>query len=131
MATNYKLYLYLTRRDKKGMQLLSTFTANTSFAPTRVSDIEALNIQPPELAKQIIAAVEANKMLWEPWIEGVENYQVLLQSLTNRGYTKVPLYANPAYSAPIQIVNNVSQVKTASVQLKDAAVARTMLRKQS
>lgn len=91
-----KLYLYLARRDRKGIMLLSTFPAPKDVRPTRVADINSLNL-PPKLTKEITETVHENRMLYEPWIESANSFGDLKNSLKKRGYRNLPLNQSPMH----------------------------------
>lgn len=91
-----KLYLYLARRDRKGIMLLSTFPAEKDVHPTRVADIKKLNL-PPKLTKEISETVHDNRMMYEPWIESANSFGDLKQSLKKRGYRNLPLNQSPMH----------------------------------
>lgn len=88
-----RLYLYLARRDKKGMKVLATFKGPL-YPATRVTDIESLNM-PKDLERKVARMIHEERMLWEPWIEGVESYNDLRDSLRGRGYSNIPSFHTP------------------------------------
>ena len=119
-----RLYLYLGRRDRKGLKLLSTFSSSQKINPTRVSNIDSLNL-PSDLTNQIKQSVEDNKMMYEAWIETSSSFQELKNSLKARGYKNLPLSQSPIHMmAPKQI----GEEKGTSVPIKGQ---RTMLRRGS
>ena len=85
-----KLYLYLTRRDRTGVKLISVFPAPHPVPPTRLADIKTLNL-PSELSLEIDKTINTNRMLFEPWVQSASNYQELKESLKNRGYKNIPI----------------------------------------
>jgi hypothetical protein len=89
-----KLFLYLARRDKKGMELLASFSKNIKCPPTRVKNIKDLTL-PSNLEAEITKIVYEKRMLWELWIESSEDYKTLCNSLTKRGYKNVSHSAVP------------------------------------
>lgn len=91
-----KLYLYLGRRDRKGMMLLSTFPASSPVPPTRVTDLSKLQL-PHHLTKEIQDTIHENRMEYEPWIESAKNFQDLKASLKKRGYKNLPLQQAPKH----------------------------------
>ena len=93
-----KLYLYLTRRDRTGMKLVSMFPAPHSVPPTRLADIKKLNL-PSELSSEIEQTINKNRMLFEPWIQSASNYQELKESLKRRGYKNLPITMSPMHEA--------------------------------
>jgi len=101
-----KLYLYLARRDKKGLKIISIFphAEGTDFPPTRVQDIQNLNL-PSTIEPNVSKAVHDNRMMWEPWIEAASSYQDLKASLKARGYSNLPIHSMPMHTnAPAKSV---------------------------
>jgi hypothetical protein len=90
------LYLYLARRDKTGVKVLSIFQSNKVYPATRVTDVESLGL-PAGLQESISSAVHNDRMLWEPWVESADNYEELKKSLRERGYSGVPQYSMPKH----------------------------------
>ena len=90
-----KIYLYLARRDKSSIRILSILGFGICL-PTRLNDD---NLQRLSLgyAKEsnILNIVTSEKMDWELWVESSESFQSLKQSLSQRGYRGFPLNDNP------------------------------------
>lgn len=112
-----KNYLYLARRDKKGIKILLVINGDKS-SPTRINP-DHLNI-PSNLKQQIIQSINDNKMLWEPWLEGAENYTTLKKSLILRGFSNIPTTMMP-------VLGN----KTKSDIKIDGTKVKTMMKKLS
>lgn len=115
------IYLYLTRRDKKGFKLLSVFSGDCAL--TRVSDWRMLRL-PVEIEGKIKAEVDSNKMLWEPWIEGASSFVALRESLTSRGYRSLPAH-------PGSIHVDLTHLKSKEKVIAFVEKKKTMLRKPS
>ncbi len=126
-----KLYLYLARRDKKGMRLLSTFNENVDMPPTRVSDIKQLSL-PETMEKEISRTVYENRMLWELWIQSAESFQGLKQLLKKRGYKKLPMVSAPMHThkLPKLIYSDSPKPVTLRPTVKDFKIYKTMVRKK-
>ena len=90
-----KIYLYLGRRDKTEVKLLSIFNGQT-LPPTRIANIKDLNL-PKSLETKISATIHQNRLMWEVWIEGAENTAQLRNNLLKRGYKDVPLTGRPLF----------------------------------
>ena len=84
-----KIYLYLGRRDKKGVAILSVLHG-PSVPPSRVPDIARLGL-PRDLTARLKQSIHEERMYWEPWIEAADTYTDLVESLKKRGYTNVPV----------------------------------------
>lgn len=104
------LYLYLTKRDKKGIRILSKFLA-AEHIPERVTDMSQLPISISVL-KSLEQIIYDSRMLWEPWIESAATYDQLKTKLKKRGYTNIPMSAQPELFAPTQTINKESNKKT-------------------
>jgi len=90
MAKN-KLYLYLARRDKKGMEIVAAFPFSKKAFPTRIEDLSKMNLAPEVVAK-VLPKVTAKRMTHELYAESAGSYQELRESLRLRGYTSLPTH---------------------------------------
>jgi hypothetical protein len=86
------IYLYLARRDKKGIKILTAFKGD-KIGRTSVSDIKKLGL-PEDLAQSISSTVHENRMLWEVWLESADNFNKLREKLIKKGYSNLPIKAN-------------------------------------
>lgn len=86
-----KLYVYLARRDKKGIKILGSFEHASKIYPTKVSqeDLPRLNMD-PRTHSEISSALEENRMEYELVLETAESFDDLKSSLSRRGYTRIP-----------------------------------------
>lgn len=109
-AKTIDLYLYLTKRDKKGIRILSKFLA-AEHIPERLTDLSQLSISIGVL-KDLEQIIYDSRMLWEPWIESASTYDQLKINLKKRGYTNIPMSAQPELFAPTQTANKQSNKKT-------------------
>lgn len=105
-----KLYLYLARRDKKGIKLLLKLWGPL-IPPTQLTSVKMLRL-PLDLERQVEKEIAENRMTYAPWIETAENFQALKLSLRNRGYIGLPARAEPLFrffpkepNEPIQTVD--------------------------
>ena len=94
-----KIYLYLAKRDKKGIRILTVFNDTRKQDATRIERLDKLNL-PESIKLNVFQAVEENKMLWEPFIESADTFADLVASIKSRGYKNIPFYCSP--SVPIQ-----------------------------
>src|SRR6516225_6992473 len=90
-----KIYLYLARRDKKGLKLVSVLEGPLT-APVRLMDVKLLNL-PGNMEQEISRIVHENRMYWEPWLESAESFEALKKAVRSRGYRQVPAHGNPLY----------------------------------
>lgn len=116
-----KLYLYLARRDKKGIKLLTVLKGNQTVN-SEVKELKSLNL-PITWQKEIEQAVFNNKMLYEPRIESADSFQDLKERLKMRGYTQLPIGA-------VQMLNLGGFRKAPVANTSSCEVKKTMMRKQ-
>lgn len=91
-----KTYLYLARRDKKGIKILTAFpNGKDDFPPTRLTDINKLGL-PEAIATQLQQEIHKERMMWEPFLECADGYGELVQSLRRRGYGMIPMHFAPS-----------------------------------
>ena len=125
-----KIYLYLARRDKKGIRVLSVISGNDYFPPTRVNNIEDLNL-PSKMESIISKEILENKMLWELWIEGAENYDSLRKSLKKRRYKNLPLsYSSVCREYENKVHTPKEELKPIELNRKLTNPIKTMLRRK-
>lgn len=85
-----QVYIYLARRDKKGIKTLFIFPYKTKIYPTKIDNIENFQFS-NEIKNSLYLEVEKNKLLYEPYIESASSFNELKQSLKKRGYKNLPL----------------------------------------
>lgn len=84
-----KIYMYLARRDKKSLKILGTFYGPANYPATRVTNIKQLGLD-QKRERDLTNQIYENRMFWEPWLEGAENFKDFRRSLFARGYANVP-----------------------------------------
>ena len=123
-----KLYLYLARRDKRAIKILTTFRGH-AVPPTRVQDIRQLGL-PREMANKLNQIIQDDRLLWEPWVESAESFDQLRTSLSNRGY-KAPRKSTQRFQSNAVLNSNVrglDKVRPSSqVQTNRVPLRKTML----
>jgi hypothetical protein len=82
-----KLYLYLARRDKSSVRVLAILQGESKTM--RIHNLSDLSL-PTDMHEAISQEVDANRLLWEVWIEPAESFNVLKAALTKRGYKSLP-----------------------------------------
>lgn len=113
------MYLYLARRDRTSIKLLMVLRGEARSG--RVDNLNSLGL-PPEIFEAIEQEVHVNRMLWEPMIEPADSYHQLKGKLHNRGFSELPMSANPV----------VSQIRGQSAQTtKVASGRRSMIQRKS
>lgn len=122
MAETTNLYLYLGRRDKKGIRIIAKLTGRT-LLPTRIDDAGLLSLALPEAwYNQIHQIIYDNRMLWEPWLQSWSGtFEELRTSLKARGYTNIPVSAQPEFTA--------STITNQYVNISYLPQRKTMLRR--
>ena len=100
-----KLFLYMAKRDKKGVRVLTTFECEdyTTVPATRVQDLSTLNL-PKNLEAEIRKTLYQNRLLWEAWAETAEDYSALRTSLKSRGYVNLSVYANALHPIRCEVL---------------------------
>lgn len=112
-----KLYIYLARLDRRGIEVVGTVATSEKVFPTRIRDVGALGM-PPALESTVLTAARDKKMTHELYAESAESFEDLRKSLTRRGFSRLPLhqFSGGCYNAKL----NKSSLSTRS---------STMLRK--
>lgn len=92
-----KIYLYLSKRDKSSIKVVSVLAGNLVSATRLGSDeLGKLNL-PIEWQKDIENIIKENRFYWEPWLESASNYEDLKKKLRKRGYKNLPISSYPIY----------------------------------
>jgi|SRR5581483_539421 len=78
-----KAYIYLVRRNKKDTKIVGVLQSSEPIYPSRLD----LNCFPAKIKLNLQNIANEHKMDWEMWIETVENYNLLKDSLLARGIT--------------------------------------------
>ena len=115
MITN-SLYLYLARRDKKGIKVVSGFGFKGKAYAARVEDISRLGLN-PQVSATVAREAYENRMEYELFVESAESFDDLRISLQNRGYSNLPLQQFTGYVGPTSINKN-ALVTTKSTMLR-------------
>jgi hypothetical protein len=111
MITTTKIWLYLAKRDKKGIELLSIFDGSKQ-TPLRVTDITVLNL-PQTLKVKLENIIYDKRFFWEPWLESAETYKELKNNLKLRGYSSIPVNGQPAVGT--NNLNDLEEVNTKAI----------------
>jgi len=87
-----QIFIYLARRDKKGIKLIANFLHDGKTYPIK---IKAENIEDFQLSFQIknllYLEIEKNKLEYEMYMESASSFNELKESLRKRGYTNLPI----------------------------------------
>lgn len=110
------LFIYLARRDKKGIKVISAFAFDGKAHATRVNDIASLGLSPQIMAK-VSEAMFENRMDYELFAESAPSFDALRSSLERRGYSHLPLQQFTGYANSTRI-NKKSLVTQTSTMLR-------------
>jgi len=102
------LFIYLARRDKKGVKVITTLMGECR--PLRLNNIDLLRL-PREWKLFITSIIHKNRMYWEPWIESASSFKQLKQKLRSRGYRNLPMSGEP--------IRLLSSIPTKMIDPKD------------
>lgn len=87
-----RIYVYLARRDKKGIKLISSFSHKAVCYPTKIN---IKNLSKTQLSNKIQEKISAefnkNNLIYEIYIESATSANEFRKSLINRGYRNIPL----------------------------------------
>lgn len=108
------LYIYLARRDKRGIKVISGFNFKGKAYATRVEDISRLGLS-PQVAGLVSKEAYENRMDYELFIESAESFDDLKISLQNRGYSNLPLQQFTGYIGPTNINTNALVTKKSTM----------------
>lgn len=123
-----KVYLYLARRDKKGVKVMAILNG-PEIAAGRLADLKKLAL-PPAMEQQVEQQIYADRMLWEPWLESAESFADLKRKMKDRGYTSLPLCSSPLFAQEREsIVSSVGQLEYKPTIKAAEKGKKTMLRK--
>ena len=118
-VSNVNIYLYLGRRDKTGIRILAKVLGRPILS-SRIDNIDVLNL-PISWTNEIKQIIYDNQLLWEPWVESADTYDILKAALKVRGYTNLPMSEQPEFTA--------SNFTTPVVNVSNLPKKTTMLRK--
>ena len=93
MAHSTKHYLYLLKRDKKGMILL-TIQQGNPIQRTELFDLKLVQAT-PQIMSKLKTIYQEHFMDYEMWIESAPSFQSIIDRLRSQGYSKLPNHANP------------------------------------
>lgn len=123
MAVNDAIiWIYMARRDKTGIKILSQFKGK-KIMPTRIMSLPELKL-PTDYEDVLSKIIYENRMMYEPWIESASDYASLRSQLKARGYTNIPL-------TNLQEYGNTSPTTAPEIYTKNIPQIRTMVRKTS
>lgn len=124
------IYIYLARRDKKGIQVLYVFQGmNRKIHPNKIENIAQFNL-PIKIQSSIEKSIKDNRMLWEPWVESSDSFQDLKNSLKKRGYKNLPVTSFPKFKESSSSIFFGKKDQKRNYSFKNLKETKTMLRKR-
>jgi hypothetical protein len=109
-----KLYVYLARLDRHGIEIVAGFPYQRTVYPTRATNIEALGM-PPDIASKIKSKAYEKRMTHELYLESASSYESLKKSLRDRGYKNLPLHQFSTLAKPIKIDDSALVTKKSTM----------------
>jgi len=91
-----KIYLYLAKKDKRGIKLVMVLQGKKTSA-TKIEDINLLRLK-ANLLPQLSEIIEIHRKEWNLWIESAENYNELTKALSKRGFVNIPVKSEPLHA---------------------------------
>jgi hypothetical protein len=102
-------YIYLAKRDKKGIKILTTFMSQNHI-PERIKDLSIIPLD-PTVYQKVSQMIYDERLNWEPWIESAATYDDLKAKLKKRGYTGIPLSSQPEIYTENIVINTLVNKK--------------------
>ncbi len=115
-------YIYLAKRDKKGMKLVTVMPTEKTILPTQFNP--ALLELPQVWRAELEKLIHSNRMSYEAWIETTGSYEELRQNLKGRGYSALPI-------TPSMMMSLSKQMQTPQLNASKLPNQATMLRRKS
>lgn len=85
------MYVYLARRDRKGVKFLGGFPHANKVYPTKISEADIPKLSSDQkTSNELVSAIRENRMEYEMIIETAPSFDSLRSSLVKRGYSKIP-----------------------------------------
>lgn len=117
------LYIYLARRDKKGIKVVSGFNFEGKAYAMRVEDISRLGLS-PQVSALVSKEAYENRMEYELFIESAESFDDLKRSLQNRGYSNLPLQQFTGYIGSTSINKNALVTAKSTMMRRNSDLRR-------
>jgi hypothetical protein len=96
------VFVYLARRDKRGMKLLTTLNG-PDLPPTRLENLA--QIVPIQAVDQLTKVIHEDRMMYEPWVESAASFEDLKRQMRKRGYTRLPASTRPTFNYNEKVVH--------------------------
>src|SRR3972149_678995 len=107
-----RLYLYLGKRDKTGIKMVSLVQGPKITA--RISDVKQLNLD-TKWEQRLSRIMYDNRMDYELFVEHADDYQELREKLKAKGYGNIPSSCNFSFPEMVSYRNPESaDIKTMS-----------------
>ena len=123
MAVNDSIiWIYIARRDKAGVKLLTQLRGKKILA-SHLESVDDLRL-PLDYKDFIKKSIYENRLLFEPWIESANDYLALRSQLKLRGYSNIPL-------SNIQEYGSITSAISPEIYTKNINQIKVMVRKSS
>lgn len=109
------IYIYLAKRDKKGIKVLTGIKSNQKIYPSKINDLRTLNLK-QDVHKKIEKDFLANKMDYQLYVESANSFNDLKSSLRRRGYKNLPMHQITENSS--SFINNKNLITEKNTMLR-------------
>lgn len=109
-----RLYLYLARLDRKGIEVIAGFPHSKKVYATRIKDVVTLAL-PPDMTKTVQEALRSNRMTHELYAESAPSFEDLKSELRNRGYSNLPLQQFSARAKAVKVNERALMTKSSTM----------------
>lgn len=120
-----RIYVYLARRDKKGIKIISSFPHSSKCYPTKINikDLQKTQLS-AKIQQQISIEFVKNNLIYEIYIESATSTNELRSSLVSRGYENIPLQQFSFSIDDAQVNENLLITKKNTMLRKSSDQAR-------
>lgn len=111
------MFIYLARRDKKGIKCIASFEYDKKCFPSKITNLEN-SISSIEIKKNIQEEIVKNKYIYEIYVETASSFIELKKSLLRRGYRNLPLQQSNLVMNSNQIINEKYLITEKNIMLR-------------
>jgi len=112
-----RMFIYLARRDKKGIKCVGSFEYDKKCFPSRITNLEN-SLLSNEIKRTIYNELNKDKYIYEVYAETASSFNELKESLMRRGYTDLPLQQFSIITGPNQTISEKSLITEKNVMLR-------------
>ncbi len=124
--TKQRMYIYLAKRDKKGVIVVAIFNGlNPQTKRIVPNDVNKFGLS-AQFREEFKRVFYENRIKYEPWMEPAANYAELVNKLRKRGYKNISEDGTPMFDDifDITMFGDEDNVDTSKMTSK-----KTMIRK--